>query len=333
MPGNNSQYTTPLASAMPGAVSAAELRPHFSHELYSRYSRFLDTFPHWLTTFDKNGSIEGKVNVAQQLYYVPAFISVVESLTTPNGVKGSLGLLWMLIQDLWNLSTCVYAFVILPRLYREAYSENNQSTSKKILFLTTAIFFPFFLLPIAIACVFTATEAAIKKGFGSTFLNSDETLGNTPILFLGTLFYGVGMGILTLESILRLSNAENKYVTPTLLNGNIQSESDSDDSTVEACQKKNQEIALAAVNLGRDLTCTIGAFIAALSMYVDPYRLLLSAASFYGVSTVINLAQALQELKKSLPICRCPAFFASTQSTDDSPSHGYQHLAGTPEIA
>src|SRR3990167_7471887 len=88
------------------------------------------TLKNWLNGFDPKGKIEENADIIQKLYYAVAMASIIRSYFTPNGIKGSLGLLWVYDQDFWNILSCVCAVIGLPRQYREAHKSETQSTLK-----------------------------------------------------------------------------------------------------------------------------------------------------------------------------------------------------------
>ena len=159
-----------------------------------------------------------------------------------------------------------------------------------------------------IASLITTTQYAVKEGFSSVFFNSEKTLGNVFILFLETLFYGVGMGIFTLHSINHFVDVRKQYPVSLLNAGNIQQSENSENR--EKIAEVNKKMIFATINILRDGTCAIGAIFAAYSMYFYADQFLLTAAILYGISTAINAPQGINQFRKYIPSRKnSPALF------------------------
>ena len=261
-----------------------------------------------LNNFDSKGKIEENADIIQKLYYAVAMASIIRSYFTPNGIKGSLGLLWVYDQDFWNILSCVCAVIGLPRQYREAHNPETQSILKSVIFWSTAAFFPLFLLPITVMCIVSSTQDALKSGVHSALFNSDDTLGNVTTLFLGTLFYGMGMGICALSSLCDLLEARsklNKIVREA--SGDIQEENQIE---IQSNKEKYRQRA-SVLNLSRDTICSLGAVLGACSMLFYPDKLLLSSMIMYGISTCINVPEGFHKLSK-----KCTLFKEASSDED-----------------
>lgn len=300
-----------------GVAGSGEINPESKirallREFHCRVGELKESFEN----FDKDGNIEHNIDIFQKLYYLVALTSVIRSYFTPNGIKGSLGLLWIYFQDLWNVVSVIFAMIFLPRLYREKNNPDTASVFKSCIFYSNAIFFPLLLL-ITLTSMASSTRDAIENNFDAVFFNSIKTLGNVYVASLATLSYGVGMMILALTPLDNFLIARAKLLANSVFERieknektplNIQESSTVLIDSVQPARaalteqditELNLKIRQNGINFFRDVVCAAGAVFGAASMLKDPDQFLLAAMILYGVSTVINVGQGAHQLVRT----------------------------------